>query len=329
MLLVAVSFAADTGSVSITDTTVEITDTGYVAPLGSKAILVDQAYDGTYASANNYGEQYRQGDDFTLTNPSRLENVEWWSVFFSSMDTMDLRIFDDSSGVPGTILWEASDVTFVATDTGDDAFGTDIYHLEVILDPADYAFLEDGVTYWFSPYHHGTTAYWMRWSTGTSAYSNDNGSTWNTKGGDHMFCLNGTEDLAAPEVSGQVPADGATGVAVNSDIVFHVTDDCYGVDTSTITFSVEDSAKSSGSSLSSVGHTGAITGTLVVDDTDPNDVICTFTPDSDLPPDTITCTVAAGLADEYGRATASDIVWSFDTVGSAVEETTWGQIKAL
>jgi|GEM_PF-1139474 len=151
-------------------------------------------------------------------------------------------------------------------------------------------------------------------------------------------------DFVIPEVSGQLPADGATGVAVNSDIVFHVTDDMIGVDTSTIAFSVEDSAKSSGvtssltnledtstSSLVNVGpeHTGAITGTLVTDDTDPNDVICTFTPDSDLPADTITCTVAAGLADDAGNETTTDIVWSFDTVGSAVEETTWGQIKAM
>ncbi len=149
-------------------------------------------------------------------------------------------------------------------------------------------------------------------------------------------------DFTLPAVSGQLPADGATGVAVNSDIVFHVTDDMIGVDTSTISFSVEDGAKAASStnsltdlgntSISSpvnTGHTSTITGTLVVDDTDPNDVICTFTPDSDLPPDTITCTIAAGLADDAGNATTADIVWSFDTAGSAIEETTWGQIKAL
>ncbi|MCD4733594.1 Ig-like domain-containing protein [bacterium] len=147
-------------------------------------------------------------------------------------------------------------------------------------------------------------------------------------------------DFTVPEVSGQVPANGATGVAVNSDIVFHVTDDMIGVDTSTISFSVEDSAKAASSNMVSlentstssqvtIEHTSAITGTLVTDDTDPNDVICTFTPDSDLPADTIICTIAAGLADDAGNATGADIVWSFDTVGSSVEETTWGQIKAL
>jgi len=78
-----------------------------------------------------------------------------------------------------------------------------------------------------------------------------------------------------------------------------------------------------------IEHTGAITGTLVTDDTDPNDVICTFTPDSNLPADTITCTIATGLADDAGNATTADIVWSFDTVGSAIEETTWGQIKTM
>ena len=331
LLLVAVSFAADTGSVSITDTTVEITDTGYVAPLGSKAILVDQAYDGTIDQARNYSGNRCQADDFSLTNPSRLENIEWWSLFTSGTSTMDLRVHNDNGGLPGTILWEQLDVNATFTDTGDDFSSYDIYHVEVILDPADYAFLDDGTTYWLSLHHDSTGAYWCRWNGGTAAESNNNGSTWFSQSATYTLRLNGTEDLAAPEVSGQVPADGASGVAVNSDIVFHVTDDCFGVDTSTISFSVEDSAKSSGdsSSLSSVGHTGAITGTLVVDDTDPNDVICTFTPDSDLPPDTITCTIATGLADDAGNATTADITWSFDTVGSTIEETTWGQIKTM
>ncbi len=175
---------------------------------------------------------------------------------------------------------------------------------------------------------------------GLNIYPADN----NNWSGDGWVMINNAiryiGDFVAPEVSGQLPADGATGVAVNSDIVFHVTDDMIGVDTSTISFSVEDGAKAassntaslvhtSTSSLVNVEHTSTITGTLVTDDTDPNDVVCTFTPDSNLPPDTITCTIAAGLADDAGNATTADIVWSFDTTGSAIEETTWGQIKTM
>jgi hypothetical protein len=43
--------------------------------------------------------------------------------------------------------------------------------------------------------------------------------------------------------------------------------------------------------------------------------------------DTITCTVAAGLADVKGNEMADDWVWTFDIEG-AVESTTWGVIKA-
>ncbi|MCK4594913.1 hypothetical protein KAU45_10460, partial [bacterium] len=74
---------------------------------------------------------------------------------------------------------------------------------------------------------------------------------------------------------------------------------------------------------------GEISGSLDINDDDPNDVICTFDPDDPLPPDTITCTVAAGLADDLGNVTDSDIVWSFDVIGSGVDDNaTWGQIKA-
>jgi len=336
MLLVAVSLANDAISALADGTSAETTSTGYVAPIPmSKAVLFDQAYDGTIDNGYGYRPSFILAEDFTLSNPSRIETIEWWGLYYNAPSGGDymVRIYDDNGGVPGTLL---SDLTYnpTLTDTGDDAFGSyDIYHHLVTLDPGDYFFADDATPYWLALQGQGgdSSTYWCVWNSGNMHYTIDDGSNWDSYGVIGMFQLNGTEDLLAPEVSGQVPADGATGVAVNSDIVFHVTDDCFGVDTSTIAFSVEDSAKSNGasSSLSSIGHTGAITGTLVVDDTDPNDVICTFTPDSDLPPDTITCTVAAGLADEYGRATASDIVWSFDTVGSAVEETTWGQIKAL
>ncbi|MCX7022373.1 MAG: hypothetical protein NTW26_08910 [bacterium] len=43
---------------------------------------------------------------------------------------------------------------------------------------------------------------------------------------------------------------------------------------------------------------------------------------------TITCTVAAGLADSKGNPMVDDFVWTFDTYSSAVTTTTWGAIKA-
>ncbi len=137
-----------------------------------------------------------------------------------------------------------------------------------------------------------------------------------------------TGDTIPPEVTGQDPADGAVDVPVDSDIVFHATDDNSGIDTATIDFTAEDTTLSGGA-LTMVSPLADISGTLDVDDTDPLDVICTFTADADLPADTITCTVAGTLADNAGNTMGSDEVWSFDTVGADVEPASWGQIKSL
>jgi len=70
---------------------------------------------------------------------------------------------------------------------------------------------------------------------------------------------------------------------------------------------------------------------LVIDDTGTNDVVCTFTPDADLPyEDTITCTVDGALADLEANEMGDDFVWTFDTEEEPpnVTHTTWGTIKA-
>jgi hypothetical protein len=158
----------------------------------------------------------------------------------------------------------------------------------------------------------------------------------NTMGSDETWSFG--VDTTAPTVGGRSPADGASGVDPNVNIIFHVYDPGVGVDSGTIDFTVEDtSLTSEGTGTISVGSgavpagyapAGEISGTLDIDDSDTHDVVCTFDPDDPLPPDTITCTVAAGLADELGNDTDSDIVWSFDVTGSATDTTTWGQIKA-
>ena len=161
----------------------------------------------------------------------------------------------------------------------------------------------------------------------------------NEMGDDETWCIH--VDTTAPTVGGRDPADGAEGVDPDTDIVFHVYDAGIGVDSSSIDFTVTDTslgslsegnlALSAGSGALSPDFkaAGEISGSLDINDDDPNDVICTFDPDDPLPPDTITCTVAAGLADDLGNVTDSDIVWSFDVIGSGVDDNaTWGQIKA-
>jgi hypothetical protein len=144
------------------------------------------------------------------------------------------------------------------------------------------------------------------------------------------------EDYLPPEVTGMDPADGAGDVPVDTTIVFHVVDNIAGVDVDTIEFTVEDTSLNIHSFALALGvcgisPTGPISGDLHIDDIDPLDVVCTFTPGLDLPyADTITCTVPAGLADMLGNATHSDIVWDFTTEDApGVKNSTWGEIKAL
>ncbi len=144
------------------------------------------------------------------------------------------------------------------------------------------------------------------------------------------------EDYRPPEVTGMNPDDGEVDVSVDTTIVFHVVDDLSGVDIATIEFTVEDTSGSLRFRLAfSTGGaypTGEISGDLHIDDIDPLDVICTFTPDNDLPyADSITSIVAAGLADMLGNVTHHDIVWSFETEEDpgGLKNTTWGEIKTL
>jgi len=112
------------------------------------------------------------------------------------------------------------------------------------------------------------------------------------------------DDVDGPYVDSQDPADGGW-AAPDTDIVFHCKDDDYGVDSSTIGFSADDGTKAD------------VSGSLDVDDSDPNDVVCTFTPDSDLPEgETITCTVAGTLADGLTNEMGDDAVWSFGVDGT-------------
>ncbi|HUT97677.1 MAG TPA: DNRLRE domain-containing protein [bacterium] len=144
-------------------------------------------------------------------------------------------------------------------------------------------------------------------------------------------------DTDPPYVEDLAPDDGDTDTPIDTDIVFHCKDDDSGVDTTTIDFTVQDTTLASGdktvstdSHAASVWYTpvGDISGDLDIDDADPLDVVCTFTPDDDLPYDeTITCTVDGALADEAGNDIGDDFVWTFD-VELTVTTTTWGAIKA-
>jgi len=255
-------------------------------------VVIDDDYDGPYVD----GQDPADGD-WTADNTQLVFHAK-----------------DDDKGVDeGTIDCAVDDGTKA------DVPGT----LDITGTPADYTctFTPD------SPFGDGTFGVTVP-GTLADLLGNEMGSdaTWS-------FGV----DATAPTVGGRDPADGAADVDPDTNIIFHAYDPGVGVDTATIDFTVQDTSLmagnhsvSTGAGSVPVGYTpaGDISGSLDIDDTDPGDVICTFDPDDPLPyDDTITCTVAAGLADDLGNATADDIVWSFD-VAADVEVTTWGQIKA-
>jgi hypothetical protein len=123
-------------------------------------------------------------------------------------------------------------------------------------------------------------------------------------------------DTTPPYADTFSPADGGTGQP-NVIIGFHVRDDDAGVNSNSIAF---DAANSKGD----------ISGTLHKDDSNPNDVVCTFTPNSDLTVgDTITCTVHSGLTDRLGNVNQSSFVWTFTVIPyTNLQPTSLGYIKA-
>jgi hypothetical protein len=142
-------------------------------------------------------------------------------------------------------------------------------------------------------------------------------------------------DVDPPYVDGMDPGGGDSDVPLDSNIVFHCKDDGSGVDVDTLDFTVSDTSLRGGRVISSsaalsatLSPTRTIAGDLDVDDTDLNDVVCTFDPDDPLPVDIITCTVDGTLADRKGNEMGDDVVWSFTTEGyETVENSTWGRIK--
>jgi len=153
-----------------------------------------------------------------------------------------------------------------------------------------------------------------------------------------QFYYEDNPDTDPPYVEDLDPETGEVDVPVDTDIVFHCKDDISGVDTDTIDFTAEDPslgvppAVSTGASARVVIiPAGEIAGDLDVDDSDPMDVVCTFTPDDPLPySESITCTVDADLADTIGNDMGDDFIWAFETESEppAVSHVTWGAIKA-
>jgi hypothetical protein len=302
-------------------------DTGYVYPL-EKGVAT--APDNSWVSA----------DDFIISGgDGEIDYVLLYWLEHYSVSSLGITFRDDNGGSPGSILETIGSSGWGQTSTGDSQWGYTIYEVEAPLD-SNFAFTDGDHYWWHVDIPSGAFVFMCAQTNSYDEevyFSDSGGSSWipstSQWGAPYDFCftlegtLGGGDDVP-PAVSGQDPADGAVDVPVDSDIVFHATDDDSGIDTATIDFTAEDTTLSGGA-LTMVSPLADISGTLDVDDSDPLDVVCTFTPDADLPPDMITCTVAGTLADNAGNTMGSDEVWSFEVLGYDVEPASWGYIKSL
>ncbi len=308
-------------------------DLGSVVPSGgytylppsSNDLLWENPYDfGLLANGLNSSGPYRCDDDFVLDEDATIEGFTFWGVYtIGHPQPFAVDVTTDASGAPGSTVWSDTVTDVTDTDTGDDNWGYDLWRTDIVLD-SSFDLAAD--TYWVEFYWTVSTFYWLCENGGNM---HQNGS--NT-GYDAFFAVNGfagEPDETPPFVEGMDPDDGEVDVPVDSTIVFHCVDEQSPVDLDTIDFAAEDTSLTGGRALGTGSPNRVIAGALDLDDADPLDVVCTFTPtDEFYEDDTITCTVAAGLADTKDNEMEEDFVWSFDIYGETVEETTWGAIKA-
>jgi len=179
----------------------------------------------------------------------------------------------------------------------------------------------------FAGLENNGTATWLSFdnTSGTYhhyVYRSTTSWTWSSMNRNMNVRVIVNDDFDGPYASGQDPADGATSVPVDSNIVFHIEDDDVGVDSGSI----------NGDSVVVTDDTkAAISGTLDVNDADPNDVIVTFDPDSDFTEGSeVTVTVSPSgneITDDLGNTMAEDS-WSFSVFLTGVESVSMGEIKA-
>jgi hypothetical protein len=300
------------------------------------------------ATAPSYG--WISVDDCNLDCEGEIIGaITCWIINYVEPSGFYMRFWNDTGGSgPGAELDSAS-ATYELISTGEYSWGYLLYECDIDFDP-DY--MVDAEHFWWGVYFSSgfwytlvrTNAYdyqcYFDQSGGGSGPWYSSQSQWGQAYDFFQIIESGSiPDEDPPYVTDMDPDDGDDDVPLDADIVFHCVDERSRVDIDTIVFTVQDQSRRSGdgalrngsSSLSTHDNprsTGGISGTLDIDNYDPFDIICTFTPDEELPVDLITCTVDGCLADRQGNEMGDDFIWTFSTGNYGVEQTTWGAIKA-
>ena len=237
-------------------------------------------------------------DDWTL------EMVRVW-IFNSDTGDMLVEVFGDAGAIPDDddLLYSetVSDGDYTWTATGDSMYGMAVYEVEIPIGGFD---ISPGTMYWLSLQHQGSwdlfwcAAYYQYdWWDYFAYYYQGLWESGESHGADQFFELHGTPvEYNDPEITETYPHDSdfPSGVPVDTDVTFHVTDDSSGCDVEETTISIEQG----GDQLS---------GIVTFDDSDPLDVAFEWEPD-----------------DHYAEGTGVDVtVETYDLAGNGPVAEEW------
>jgi hypothetical protein len=302
----------------------------YIAtPSDGREVIYDgQTYDfdEIYGGFNITSPTYKLADDFEVDDDWRLEVNKVWISSNDGPADIIVEIFADSGDGPDdddvlfTETVSGSDQTW--TDTGDVLYDYTIWEVDIPISGFE---VVPGTRYWLSLQYQGGRAYWnityhdLAWwdVLYTSIHS-----VWRSSYefvGRALGCffeLHGViTDHLDPEITETFPHDSdfPSGVPVDTDVTFHVTDDLSGCNPDETGVNVE--------------HDGnPLVGMLTWDDSDPLDVYFEWEPDVSYPGGA-EIHVAVETYDIYGNGPVTE-EWSFTTGYVNVAPVSLGAIKA-
>jgi hypothetical protein len=138
-------------------------------------------------SSGNWPDQ-EVAENFVLASSNTVGQVGFWGVYFPHnvpSDSFTVNIYADGGSVPGALLLSQAG-TASRVDTGNDAFGADVYEYNIELSSPFAA--AGGVQYWISVVNSTGAGLSGSWGWMTSAgdtvgaYSADSAGTWNPLG---------------------------------------------------------------------------------------------------------------------------------------------------
>jgi hypothetical protein len=287
-------------------------------------IYDDQAFE-SGASWNAYsihgGYGYETADDFETTADWTLEMVTFWVIYYGTFDVR-VDIFDDSGAGPGTNLFQDEVPSGEITWTLVEDLVYTIYEVEVPISGFD---IVAGTRYWLGLQRtSGSNAVWLvmpnepEWWENCHFYDGGWFDSYDYFGEASAceFELHGTlTDHDDPDITQTYPHDSdfPSGVPVDTDVTFHVTDDVSGCDTDETTCTVEENGS-------------PLPGDLTFDDSDPLDVAFTWEPDEYYTEGT-SIDVEVVTYDLAGNGPVTE-EWSFTTGYVNIMPKSLGGIKA-